>query len=319
MMALNITRGPRRKAARVVLYGVEGVGKTTLAAQFPNALILDVEAGSDRLDVARQDCTTYADAVGHLHDLTRDAMGFETLVVDSIDRLESMAAEHVCKIHNKRSLEDFAYGKGYVLHAEEMARFLGQCDTLHGRGMNVVLVGHSTVKRTSPPDETDGFDRYELRLERRVAPLVKEWADALLFLTFKMRLVAGTDGRMKAKGGRERVIHTERAAAFDAKNRFGLPPEIDADIAALAPLFATAAPRLKSAPPTDVAKLLTDTSRRIASATAAQLRTLRPKILARATAGELTNDQAGMLVDQLDARLASMEPVAQEAGNGLVH
>jgi hypothetical protein len=93
------------------------------------------------------------------------------------------------------------------------------------------------VKRTSPPDQTDGFDRYELKLTKQSAPLLREWCDLLLFCNYKTKLVEGSDGRLKATGGKDRVMHAEHSAAWDAKNRFGLPAEMPMEIGQLAGIF----------------------------------------------------------------------------------
>lgn len=234
---MKITRGKRNTAKRVVIHGVEGIGKSTLAAQFPNALVLDTEDGTNHLDVARVTVSSFADAEGTLHELFRDRQGFDTVVIDSVDWLERLMIDHLLRKAGKRSIEDFGFGKGYTMVAEAMGRFLSVCDTLVTSGINVVLVGHTTVKRTSPPDMDEGYDRYELKLTKQSGPLVKEWADAILFANYRTKLVAGEDGRTRAKGGKERVLHTERTAAWDAKNRYGLAAELPMTIEALAPLF----------------------------------------------------------------------------------
>jgi hypothetical protein len=233
----------------VIAYGVEGIGKSTLASQFPNAVVLDTEDGTNHLDVARVSVASWADLEGALHELIRDNQGFKTVVIDSIDWAERLLIDHLLKKANKRSIEDFGFGKGYTMVAESMGRLLSVCDSLIDHGVNVVMVGHSTVKRVSPPDMDEGYDRYELKLTKQSGPLVKEWADCILFANYRTKLVAGEDGRTRAKGGRERVLHTERTAAFDAKNRYGLAPELPMTIEALAPLFASepaAKPKPKS-------------------------------------------------------------------------
>ena len=246
---MKITRGVRQTAKRVIAYGVEGIGKSTLASQFPNAVVLDTEDGTNHLDVARVSVVAWADLEGALHELIRDNQGFKTLVIDSIDWAERLLIDHLLKKANKRSIEDFGFGKGYTMVAEAVGRLLSVCDSLIDQGVNVVMVGHSTVKRVSPPDMDEGYDRYELKLTKQSGPLVKEWADCILFANYRTKLVAGEDGRTRAKGGRERVLHTERTAAFDAKNRYGLAPELPMTIEALAPLFASepaAKPKPKS-------------------------------------------------------------------------
>ena len=246
---MKITRGVRQTAKRVIAYGVEGIGKSTLASQFPNAVVLDTEDGTNHLDVARVSVSSWMDLEGALHELIRDNQGFKTVVIDSIDWAERLLIDHLLKKANKRSIEDFGFGKGYTMVAESVGRLLAVCDSLIDQGVNVVMVGHSTVKRVSPPDMDEGYDRYELKLTKQSGPLVKEWADCILFANYRTKLVAGEDGRTRAKGGRERVLHAERTAAFDAKNRYGLAPELPMTIEALAPLFASepaAKPKPKS-------------------------------------------------------------------------
>jgi hypothetical protein len=246
---MKITRGVRQTAKRVNAYGVEGIGKSTLASQFPNAVVLDTEDGTNHLDVARVSVSSWMDLEGALHELIRDNQGFKTVVIDSIDWAERLLIDHLLKKANKRSIEDFGFGKGYTMVAESVGRLLAVCDSLIDQGVNVVMVGHSTVKRVSPPDMDEGYDRYELKLTKQSGPLVKEWADCILFANYRTKLVAGEDGRTRAKGGRERVLHAERTAAFDAKNRYGLAPELPMTIEALAPLFASepaAKPKPKS-------------------------------------------------------------------------
>jgi hypothetical protein len=246
---MKITRGVRQTAKRVIAYGVEGIGKSTMASQFPNAVVLDTEDGTNHLDVARVSVSSWMDLEGALHELIRDNQGFKTVVIDSIDWAERLLIDHLLKKANKRSIEDFGFGKGYTMVAESVGRLLAVCDSLIDQGVSVVMVGHSTVKRVSPPDMDEGYDRYELKLTKQSGPLVKEWADCILFANYRTKLVAGEDGRTRAKGGRERVLHTERTAAFDAKNRYGLAPELPMTIEALAPLFASepaAKPKPKS-------------------------------------------------------------------------
>jgi hypothetical protein len=120
---------------------------------------------------------------------------------------------------------------------------LTQCDALIGVGLNVVFVAHSKVQRTSPPDMADGFDRYELKLTKQTAPLLKEWCDLLAFCNYKTAVTEGSDGRKKATGGKRRLMHLERAAAWDAKNRYGLDAELPMTIESLAPIFAEPAKR----------------------------------------------------------------------------
>jgi hypothetical protein len=238
-MALRIERGRRQRPVRAGFYGIEGIGKSTLASQFPAPVILDTEDGTNHLDVARVAIGSWDElrqAVAEIgSSRTRE---FQTVVIDSADWAERLLIEHVCSEQKKKSIEDFGFGKGFVIVAEQFGRFLTLCDSLVGTGTNVVFVAHSKVQRTSPPDITDGYDRYELKMSKQVSPLLKEWCDLLAFCTYKTQTTEGSDGRTKAVGGKRRVMHVERAAAWDAKNRYGLDAELPMTIEALAPIFA---------------------------------------------------------------------------------
>lgn len=299
-MTLNIVRGKQAAPAKVVLYGGEGLGKSTLASQFPNPLILDTEKGTKHLDVARVSVGDWQTLKTAVASLKVDRQGFSTLVVDSVDWAERMLVERVCKDANKDSVEAFGFGKGWVVVAEQMAKFLDALDGLVHAGMHVVLVGHSCVKRTSPPEMTEGYDRHELKLSKQVSALVKEWADAVIFLNYRTKVVEGTDGRAKAIGGKERYMYAERCAAFDAKNRYGLPAEMPMTIESLAPLFA------RQAQPT--------VRDRIAAAGSHQaLDEIAALVDEQESKGRLDADKAATARELIAARREVLEPSHAEA------
>lgn len=325
---LNITRGRLQAAIRGTIYGIEGIGKTTLATQFPDALVLDTEDGTHHLDVARVAIGDWKTLTLALTELAVDAKGFRTIVIDSADWAEKLLIEWLLKTSGKKSIEDFGFGKGYVMLAEHWTRFLASCDVLVGQGVNVVFVAHSTVKRTSPPDQTDGFDRYELKLTKQVAPLLREWCDLLLFCTYRTKLVEGSDGRLKATGGKDRVMHAEHSAAWDAKNRYQLPAEMPMDIGQLDSIFAGPAPaavggaqrpaKVKApqagaeaqSPAAGSEEQLPDLIRlhiREAKSVAA-LGKIGDRIDLRLSEGKLTEDQADALTKEVAARHDELEP-----------
>ena len=325
MGVIKITRGPIHAAVRWVLYGDAGIGKTTLAAQCPGTLVLDTEDGSRQLDVARAEIADWQSLTLAVKELAVDAQGFQTVVIDSADWAEKLLIEHLTKQAGKRSIEDFGFGKGYTMLAEHWARFLDSCDRLIDRGMNVVFIAHSTVRRISPPDMTDGFDRYELKLTKQVSPLLREWCDLLTFATYKTKLVEGGDGRMKATG-KARVLYTERSPAFDAKNRYGLPEELPLDWAGLEAVFtAPAAGVSPVAPPaaeraarpagpsTDV-PLAEQIRGYISAATNARtLGKVGDRIDVLEGEGQITPEEADELRFAVDRRHDEIEPQTQEA------
>jgi hypothetical protein len=238
-----VVKGVQKRPQRVVIYGVESVGKTTLAAQAPAPIFLDLENGSQHLDVARVPVRDWKSVMGALEELAAGGHDYRTVVVDSADWAERLAVADLLAETKKASVEDFPYGKGWVMAAERYARMLARLDDVLAAGMNVLIIGHAQVKRHEPPDQMAAYDRYELKLSRQVGPMVKEWADELYFCQFKTRLMQADSGKMKAKGGKERVIYTCHAAAYDAKTRAGLADELPLAFESVASVFSDEAPR----------------------------------------------------------------------------
>jgi hypothetical protein len=206
-------------------------------------VILDTEEGTHHLDVARVSIGSWDELRAAVAEIGSKPSEFRTVVIDSADWAERLLTEQLLRENKWASIESAGYGKGFTMLAEAFGRFLTQCDALIGVGLNVAFVAHSKVQRTSPPDMADGFDRYELKLTKQTAPLLKEWCDLLCFCNYKTTVSEGSDGRKKATGGKRRLMHLERAAAWDAKNRYGLDAELPMTIESLAPIFAEPARR----------------------------------------------------------------------------
>ena len=245
-MSLKLTSGTIRGAIRAIIYGTEGIGKSTLAGQIPGSITLDYEDGTKEIDLQRHTVVDWRDGESAVVELL--AKPPSAVVVDTADWCERMLLENILKRKGWKSIEDAGYGKGYTMVQEEFSRFLIALDGFIAKGTHVIFVAHSTVKRLSPPDQTDGFDRYELNLTKQVAPLLKEWADVILFCNYKVQIVEGSDGRLKAQGGKERTMFATHSAAWDAKNRFGLPDEMKMEFAQIAHLFGGVAPRVEEKP-----------------------------------------------------------------------
>jgi hypothetical protein len=242
----NIQRGRTPRPQRVVIYAPEGFGKSTLASQFPEPLFIDIEGSTSQMEVARLTREQVPDLKAVEMALTEVAKErpCRTLVIDTIDWLELMVTDAVIKeaaSDKIQGIEDFGYGKGYVMLKERMTVLLAKLDSVIAAGIHVVLLAHSQVRKFEPPDGAGPFDRYELKLSKQVAPLVKEWADMLLFGNWKLQVrerdkhEAGA--QFKAVGGRERLMHCNRAAAWDAKNRHGLGDAEKWDVATIQRAF----------------------------------------------------------------------------------
>lgn len=232
---MEITRGKIQKAKKVVVYGPEGIGKSTFASQFPDPVFIDTEGSTAAMDVARLPRpTSWNMLLKEVEYIKSHPETCRTLVIDTIDWAEQLCVDHICSIHNKKGIEDFGYGNGYVYTKEEFGRFLNRLSDVIEVGVNIVLTAHAQLRKFEQPDELGAYDRWELKLGKKTqsqtSPLVKEWADMLLFCNYKTYSVAtDKDGKKhKAQGGK-RVMYTSHHPCWDAKNRYGLPEMCDFD------------------------------------------------------------------------------------------
>jgi GTPase SAR1 family protein len=231
---MQITSGKNKRAQKIVIYGVEGIGKSTLASKFPQALFSDVEGSTDELDVQRLPRpTSWEMLLQQGRYLKSNPFLCRTWVIDTADWAEKLCSSHICTKAHKNGLADFGYGNGYVYLEEEFGRFLNLCSELIDLGINIVFTAHAQIKRFEQPDEMGAYDRWELKLEKKTAPLLKEWADMVLFANYKTYVVKTDDKKSKVQGGK-RVMYTAHHSCWDAKNRHGLPEEIPFEFSSIA-------------------------------------------------------------------------------------
>ncbi len=222
----KVSRGKIAAPIKALVYGVEGVGKSTLGAGLPDPLFICAESGTEQLDVARLPAAGFGVVLQALDELAAGGHGYQSLVVDTLDWLEPLGWEHLVRKHKWQSIESPGYGKGYVEALSEWRDMLRRLDLVRAQGMHVLLLGHSTVRRVSPPD-LEPFDRYSLKINEKAAALVREWSDAVLFAQYEVATSKGKQDRVaRAYSTGERVLRTVYSASWDAKNRWGLPETV---------------------------------------------------------------------------------------------
>lgn len=242
VMDFEITKGKIKKPYKVVVYGPEGIGKSTFASHFPDPLFIDTEGSTRSLDIKRLPKPTSYEMLKQEIDyiIQNNTSICRTLVIDSIDWGESLIVQDICNKYQKKGIEDFGYGNGYVYTKEEVGRLLNRLENVIDSGVNVVLTAHAQIRKFEKPDESGAFDRYELKLGKKTAsqtaPLVKEWADMVLFANYQTFVSKDEKGKTKVSGNR-RVMYTVHNACWDAKNRDGLPEMCDFDYKVIKPII----------------------------------------------------------------------------------
>ena len=226
-MAFNlksIQKNTALAAPRIMLYGVEGIGKTTFAAGAPSPIFICTEDGLGSLQVDHfplaKKASDVLDAIGSL---ITDQHTFGTVVLDSVDWLDNMIWADVEATHDAK---DLAYGKGAMIVADRWREVLAGLNSLRNdKGMVVILIAHTQIKRFDSP-EVEPYDRYQPKLQERSNAILREWSDAVFFANYKTIVKKDDVGFNKTTNRGistgERLLFTSERPAYMAKNRYNL-------------------------------------------------------------------------------------------------
>jgi hypothetical protein len=224
------------KPPRILVYGPPKIGKTTLAAEFPNAVFIQIEDGENDTAVEgwnRAELQTFGDVMEAMRELYEGEHGYSTLVIDSLSELQGLVYEETCargddKGNAKTRIEDFGYGKGYVYAINVWSEFLDALNMLRiGRGMTVILIGHAKVDRFDDP-ETVSYHRYEIDLHDRAQKLLEREMDAILLLKRDVAIKqedAGPNKKRAHAEGSNVFICCEGKPSQISGSRYSLPPK----------------------------------------------------------------------------------------------
>jgi hypothetical protein len=226
-MLARVKQGDADAPNRTLLYGVEGIGKSTWGSQSARPIFICAEDGLGKtLDhVPRITVTSYAEILEIIHELRTMDHEYKSLNIDTFDMTEALIYEFVCKRDGKASIEDYGYGKGYTAAQTELRNLLALLDRLRTeKKMEIIFLAHAQIKSFQNP-AGDNYDRYIMKGNEKMTGLLKEWCDVVLFARYEVHVKKDSPKLAKGKAimSDARVVHTAWSPAWDAKNRLGLP------------------------------------------------------------------------------------------------
>ena len=229
---------PTRKdpsVRRTLIYGTQGVGKSTFASLFPSPVFLPTEKGLGDIDAyAYPIAKTWTDFLENVMELANEQHDFKTVIVDTLDWAERLLHEHVCGIEGKPTIEECFGGYGKWAKATERmwTDLLKWFDLLHdAKRMRVVFLAHAGKEKIATPGQ-EPYMRNAPKCTPGLSALISEYVDDIGFATFETwTTVAKSEVTnkqvVKATGGTDRILVFENSVTQLAKHRVELPPQIE--------------------------------------------------------------------------------------------
>ncbi|MDR2761472.1 MAG: ATP-binding protein [Planctomycetaceae bacterium] len=216
----TIHSGKRQSPPRILVYGTEGIGKSTFASTSPNPIFIPTEDGLDNIDCAKFPlCKTFVEVMSYIDVLQNESHDYRTIIIDTVDWLERLIWDFTCQQYRVENIErvDGGYGKGYTIVLTHWRRFVESLRNLRDqKNMIVVLLAHAQVRTHSDPEST-AFDTFLPKLHKNANAILCEWCDAILLATREFGAAKGETG------GGQRILRCAPSPVGIAKNRFGLP------------------------------------------------------------------------------------------------
>lgn len=231
-------------APRITIYGSPGIGKSTLASQFPDPLFLMTEQTGLVGINAIQPVNNFGDFWRNIKQLLKEPeLPFKTIVIDSISKLDQLVIKHILdaepvrKDGTKASTLATAcggYGAGYLAASARHKALKNLLDEFQAKGVTVVYIGHlSTVKHKAP--DMEDFDKYSIVMgHEKCKEAYIDDVDLVGFCRLKSYVSDTDSGRALVHSTSDRVILTGVSDGHVSKNRFKMPNEIPMSYESLA-------------------------------------------------------------------------------------
>lgn len=234
----ELVTGKENKPSTILSHGHPGTGKSTFAASFGNPLIASKDGGLSEIDCAKipMEGVGTEKLVELMKELATESHKYDTFVIDGFEHCEAEVIKEVCAANSVETLGDVPYGKAYAQVRSKVQDILAMLKELRDlKNMNIILTTQTIAKEISEP-HLDAYHQYHAFLGTKTCVDAYAWADAVLFFQIKTIIDKVDKGfgqkESKSVTRGERIITTGPAGGIFAKNRYGLPTEMPADVKA---------------------------------------------------------------------------------------
>lgn len=224
----------RESPVTAIIYGKDGVGKSSFCAGAPSVVFVTVEGGLDNIDaLAVPTPKTWQEVLDSVAALAVDDR-CKTIAIDSLDWLEQICWAHICKVgigdgksRNVSNIEAFGWGKGYNAALAEWRKLLMVLEEAKRNGKNVLMTAHALLKGVKNPFGED-YDAWVLKMHEKAAGLMREWVDVVAYCELDIALHKEND-RTKSISTGKRVMRCSPSGGTTTKTRYNLPEVLPLD------------------------------------------------------------------------------------------
>ena len=234
-LANLVLSGRQRKPICAIIYGVHGCGKSTIASESDAPIFITAEEIEEVNAAKLPKCQTWNDVVKYAEMILKETHAYKTLVIDTLDSIETLLHKKILEDDNAKDMATAhgGYGKAYLIANQMLIDFRDKyLVPIREKGMNIILLCHSTRNKIEDPITQTAYDTHELKLQKSARgvgayTIFSEWVSMILFMNFEIFKVKGdnTDKKFMIGEG-ERIIHCSPRPMYDAKNRFNFPDEM---------------------------------------------------------------------------------------------
>lgn len=236
-MTIEIKSTLKSVPIRAVIFGADGVGKSTLCAGCPGAVFVAAEDGLANIDAQQvEPPETWPQIIGAVDALAEEPR-CSAIVIDSLDWAEQMLWAHIVatrpdeKGRKVKDIEGYGYGKGYKAALNEWRILLAALQRAGGKGKHVLLIAHAKRASVKNPLGED-YEQWQVKLQDgkdcSAAGLIREWVHIVAFAELD---IAVDDSGPRTKGiwSGKRVLRCNPSAGYTGKTRLTMPDRIPLD------------------------------------------------------------------------------------------